>query len=48
MRELWLVDPDACTVTVTDAEGRQTRAGHVCESGVLDGFTVETAALFNG
>jgi len=35
-------------VTVTDVEGRRTRAGQVCESRVLDGLTVETAALFNG
>ena len=48
VRELWLVDPNARTITVTGAEGRQTRAGRVCESRVLDGFSVATADVFRG
>lgn len=46
VRELWLVDPAAGTIVVTDADGSATTVSGVCSSRVLDGFSVETASLF--
>lgn len=47
VRELWLVDPAARTVTVVAADGGEavvTAGG--CASRVLDGFSVALASLF--
>lgn len=46
VHELWLLDPADRSITVVDADGREQRAGARCASRVLDGFSVETAALF--
>ncbi len=46
VRELWLGDPADRSITWVAADGREQRAGSRCTSTVLDGFSVETDALF--
>ncbi len=46
VRELWLVDPAARSVTIVAADGTEAAAGERCVSSVLDGFELETASLF--
>jgi Uma2 family endonuclease len=48
VRELWLVDPDAETLTCVFADGRETlrRAGNRFTSDLLDGFAIQLADIF--